>query len=134
MLWKLKEDAFTFTINLPPRPLTRRGILSALSSLFDPLGFVSPVILEGRVILKGLCRRKAGWDEVVTHQEVQKWQNWISRLNALGELNISRCFGQTSSGSGSVEIHSFSLASSYAYGACCYLRVERSDGAPVCSS
>ena len=60
MLWKLKEGAFTFTVNLPPRPLTRRDILSALCSLFDPLGFVSPVILEGKIILQGLCRRKAG--------------------------------------------------------------------------
>ena len=33
MLWKLKEDAFTFSVNLPEKPLTCRGILSALSSL-----------------------------------------------------------------------------------------------------
>ena len=52
MLWKLKEDAFTFSVNLPEKPLTCRGILSALSSLYDPLGFVSPVILEGRLLLQ----------------------------------------------------------------------------------
>ena len=71
MLWKLKEDAFTFTVNLPPRPLTRKGILYALSSRFDPLGFVFPVILERNLILQKLSRRKAGWNKVVSDQEAQ---------------------------------------------------------------
>jgi len=44
-------------------------MLSAISSLFDPLGFVSPVILEGRMMLK----RKAGWDEKVTPLEAERW-------------------------------------------------------------
>ena len=52
MLWKLKEDSFTFEVNLPRRSHTRRGILSALSSLYDPLGFVSPVILEEKLLLQ----------------------------------------------------------------------------------
>ena len=55
MLWKLKENSFTFEVNLPQRSLTRKGILSALSSLYDPLGFVSPVILDGKFLLQSLC-------------------------------------------------------------------------------
>jgi len=39
MLWELEEDAFTFTVDLPQRPLTRRDILSALSSLFEEQDF-----------------------------------------------------------------------------------------------
>jgi len=78
MLWKLLENDFTFAVDLPQRPLTRRGILSALSSLFDPLGFVSPVILGGKLILQDLCKRKAGWEEQVTPSEAQQWQQWIN--------------------------------------------------------
>ena len=44
--WNLKEDEFSFDVSLPQRPLTRRGMLSAVSSLFDPLGFVAPITLE----------------------------------------------------------------------------------------
>ena len=50
MLWRLKDDVFAFTVEMPQKSLTRRGMLSMLSSLFDPLGFVSPVILEGRMV------------------------------------------------------------------------------------
>ena len=40
--WNLKEDEFVFNVLLPLKPLTRRGVLSAVSTLFDPLGFCRP--------------------------------------------------------------------------------------------
>ena len=134
MLWTVKEDAFTFAVNLPERPLARRGILSALSSLYDPLGFVSPVILEGRLLLQSLCKRKAQWDEEVTSLEANKWLQWINRLPAISSLNIRRCLKPTElEHAKKVEIHNFSDASSYAYGACTYLRAVGNNGACYCS-
>ena len=49
--WNLQEDLFTFSFEMKEKPLTRRGILSTVSSIYDPLGFVSPFILKGRIIL-----------------------------------------------------------------------------------
>ena len=113
----MKEDAFTFLVNLPEKALTRRGILSALSSLYDPLGFDSPVILEGRLFLQALRRRKADWDEEVTTLEAQKWLEWINRLPAISNLFIPRCLKpKTLVHAINVKNHSFSDASSYAYG------------------
>ena len=124
MLWKLKEDNFTFEVNLPQRPLTRRGILSALSSLYDPLGFVAPVVLEGRLILQSLCKRKAEWDEEITSHEAEKWLEWTSCLPAISNLNIPRClYSSGLSQAKSLEIHNFCDASSFAYGACSYLKI-----------
>ena len=42
----------TFNICLRTRPLTRRGILSVIGSVFDPLGFVVPVILNANISYK----------------------------------------------------------------------------------
>lgn len=42
--WCLQSDAFKFYISIPNRPLTRRGIISTVSSFYDPLGFLAPVI------------------------------------------------------------------------------------------
>ena len=50
----LKKDSFVFAVELPQKPLTRRGMLSAISSLFNPLGFVSPVILKRRMTLRAM--------------------------------------------------------------------------------
>ena len=61
--WCMESDNFQFWIVLQDKPLTRRGILSTVSSVYDPLGFLAPVILTGRRILQGLCRDKSDWDD-----------------------------------------------------------------------
>ena len=70
--WDLKEDQFTFFINLLHNSFTKRGVLSTIASLYDPLGFVSPVVLETKVFLQGLIRRKAEWEGKITSSEVRK--------------------------------------------------------------
>ena len=54
--WDIKEDQFTFFINLPHNPFTKHGVLSTIASLYGPLSFVSPVVLEAKVFLQGLTR------------------------------------------------------------------------------
>lgn len=44
-------------------PFTRRGVLSTIASVFDPLGFVAPFILVGKKILQQLCFDKINWDD-----------------------------------------------------------------------
>lgn len=39
--WCVQSDLFKFNIMLRDRPLTRRGILSTVSSVYDPLGFLA---------------------------------------------------------------------------------------------
>ena len=56
--WCLETDSFRFKIQLPEKTLTRCGILSLKSSVYDPLGMVAPVILPARQILQELCRLK----------------------------------------------------------------------------
>lgn len=63
--WCIETDTFKFIISSKDRPCTRRAILSEVSSIFDPLGFVAPVLLEGKAILQELCRQNVGWDDPV---------------------------------------------------------------------
>jgi hypothetical protein len=44
--WNVETDVFQFKILHPDKPVTKRGVLSTLSSLYDPIGFVCPVLLE----------------------------------------------------------------------------------------
>ena len=53
VLWDAQQDEFFMEVVVPSREFTKRGILSVINSLYDPLGFVSPVVLGGH-----LFRRK----------------------------------------------------------------------------
>ena len=69
-----------FEVGLKEKPNTNRGMLSMVSSIYDPLGLVSPFILEGRQIVQKLCFSKLNWDEPVNEDVKQYWQNWIWKL------------------------------------------------------
>ena len=43
--WNFIKDDFEVCVRLKEKPFTRRGVLSTVSSLYDPLGFIAPVIL-----------------------------------------------------------------------------------------
>ena len=74
VLWNIEEDIFTFKVNMKEKPKTRRGMLSTLSSVYDPLGFVAPFILQGRRILQHLCEKSLQWDEIVPQSIQDYWE------------------------------------------------------------
>ena len=54
---KIESDTFGFKISVKDRPPTRRGILSVVSSVYDPLGFAAPFTLPAKALLQDLCRQ-----------------------------------------------------------------------------
>ena len=65
MTWCVENDSFQFRIELQNCPLTKRGILSTVGSIYDPNGYLAPVILKGKQILQQMCRDKFDWDDPV---------------------------------------------------------------------
>ena len=61
----MEKDAFLFKVREPHQPPTKRGILSAVSSMYDPIGFVCPVVLEAKKILQRLWKLNLGWDDLI---------------------------------------------------------------------
>ncbi len=53
--WFVQLDAFKFNITISDRAHTRRGILSVVSSIYDPIGFLCPLILPAKLLLQELC-------------------------------------------------------------------------------
>ena len=68
VLWSLEEDVFHFKASSKVFSRSRRGMLSALNSIYDPLGLISPFILKGRLIFQTVCQLSIGWDDPVPNE------------------------------------------------------------------
>ena len=127
-------DYFSFNIRFNRRKLTKRVMLSIISSIYDPLGFTSPFVLEGRQLLQHLCNQNVQWDETVNEELKSQWIKWEMKLQQVENLQIPRClqppgFGRIID----IGIHHFSDASEYGYGQCSYIRYVNEDGLIYCS-
>ena len=133
--WDLKGDCFKFELCLKEKPVTRRGILSAVSSLFDPLGFAAPVVLTAKLLLQDLCRRKFAWDEALPCEDERTWIRWLEDLQNLAQVTVPRCLIRSSLRYSDLQmqLHHFSDASSVGYSTVSYLRVIAPDDSIICS-
>ncbi|XP_072021571.1 uncharacterized protein [Amphiura filiformis] len=134
MLWSPEADKFGYQITVKDRPPTRRGILSVVSSVYDPLGFISPAILPAKQLMQELCKLKIGWDEEIPGAHLRMWQQWIAELPKLEHLTVDRCYKPPHFGKvKSTQLHHFADASLKGYGTVSYLRSENEDGDIHCA-
>ena len=100
VLWNCQLDSFSFK-TLKRDAVTKRQILSMISSIFDPLGFRSPVILTVERLLQEIWRSGTGWDQPIQTELLSEWQRllselrqffWILRGRYTIKRVINRCF------------------------------------------
>ncbi|KAI4893045.1 hypothetical protein NFI96_006436 [Prochilodus magdalenae] len=104
------------------------------SPLERALGFVAPVVLNGKRILQEMCRNGTGWDDPLTEELQPWWEHWKGDLINLQKIDISRSYVPASFGKiVRAELHHFSDASSNGYGQCSYLRLSNADGDVHCA-
>ena len=66
--WNVKKNSLTFKIKSRGKPSTRRGILSVINSIYDPLGFGVVAVLPMKFFCKNLdC------DDPVPAAEERRW-------------------------------------------------------------
>ena len=55
------------------KPVTRRGLLAALSSVYEPLGLGAPFLLKGFQTIQNLCSNNLTWDELINYSNSYEW-------------------------------------------------------------
>ncbi|XP_058827913.1 uncharacterized protein LOC131687843 [Topomyia yanbarensis] len=94
--------------------------------MFDPLGFLSPFTVLGRMLVQDLWRTGCEWDDPIDGVSLEKWNRWTQILPEIGEIRVPRSyFGPAlSSEIRNLQWHVFTDASENAYGCVAYFRAE----------
>ena len=129
--WNIEEDEFVWEVmekmlqRVSQKPVTRRGFVSAVFSLFDPLGFIAPYAMKAKLLLQTPSRKRLGWDDTLEETDKEQWKRWLDDLPKLHQIQVDRCFKPKGFGEvKEVELHLFSDASRQGYAAVAYLRLK----------
>ena len=71
---------------------TKRNVISLVSRTYDPLGLISPVIVQFKVLSQKLCQAKLDWDEPFTEYLKERWKLLLAGLQRVGALKVSRLY------------------------------------------
>ena len=121
-------------VDIKEKPPTRHGLLSIISSIYDPLGFVTPFILSVKILMQQLCKESLSWDDPIPGEYLKCWNVWTNKLPNIQQFHVSRCIKPpTLKGIVSTQLHMFADASECGYGAVSYLQFEDEEGNIHCS-
>ena len=68
--WKFDSDVFTFVVDLSWKPHTNRGMLATMNAIFDPLEFITPIVLEAKLLYQNLCEKKLDRNESMPAEDL----------------------------------------------------------------
>ena len=78
IMWNYKKGILNVKHSNKSYPNTKRGILSHISSIFDPLGLLVPFLVEPKLIIQQLWKEKIKWDNKIpeTLNNNNRWIKW----------------------------------------------------------
>ncbi|KMQ89240.1 gag-pol polyprotein precursor [Lasius niger] len=114
----------------PGVPPTKRTILSQTARLFDPLGWLAPIIVRAKLIIQATWLQQLEWDAPLTAEKAAAWGTLEEELPLMEWIRLP-CWFKTDAAKAN-ELHGFSDASERAYAAVVYLRAVV-DGQPSTS-
>ena len=124
--WNKREDTLSVIFPGKSSDMTKRGILSALASVYDPLGFVSPTMLEGKLVYREACKQKTAWDAPLPTKVIELWMKFESKLPS--SVSTQRSLAAFQEPLDEVKIHAFGDASGKGVSASVYAVVSQKSG------
>jgi hypothetical protein len=131
LMWNYDKDILTYNLkfskshsdllNQLRRP-TKREVLKITMSIFDPLGFLSNLLISNKILLQAIWDSGIHWDDYITDEHFAIWKTLCDNLNKLNNFYIQRQMTTFNINQCKIQLHIFCDASKYAYATCAYLR------------
>ena len=134
--WNLDRDVMVY--NLPDfkssQPVTKRSTLAFVASVFDPLGLISPILLQIRCFISQLWEEESKWDDRISSEKEAEWhsitQSWKNTKLEIPRKVLPKAeptnfeLAASAAGQTTYQLHAFADASGYGLGTTIYLRTK----------
>ena len=126
LTWDKTNDRLCVDFPTSPAETTKRGILTNLAKIYDPLGLTSPVVLQGKLLYREACSKKQAWDAPLPEKIAKEWRKWEHGLsNAVSLVRSIPAFQETIE---EIQLHAFGDASIHGVCAGVYAVVTQASG------
>lgn len=105
--------------------VSKRHILSNISKIFDPMGFLQPLIITAKLLLQDLVKEGLTWNQEVSERSRKRWLEVRESFSDLSFVKVGRWMAPAEDER--IELHGFADASGAAYGAVLYLKFGKTN-------
>ena len=121
--WDKSNDTLQVTLDQGGNGTTKRTALSQHAKIYDPLGLVSPVTLQGKNLFREMCEARLPWDSELPETTKQRWEEWCKGLPRSYE--IPRPLAPFQEPVSAITLHAFGDASKVGVSTVIYAVVEQ---------
>ncbi|XP_028968865.1 uncharacterized protein LOC114828533 [Galendromus occidentalis] len=132
--WNPSQDCFQFCIRdlaqlaESQKSLTKRLVLRLVASVFDPLEWLAPFILRGKLTVQQMWTWEMQWDEEITGELMVEFAQWVSEFQAFQEFRFPRQYAPSNQRTVAHRLHIFCDASTRSYACAAYLQTLLENG------
>ena len=95
--WNIIEDRLVLNMNhiaesartLEP---SKRNIVSLVSRFYDPLGIITPVKIQFKMLAQDLCEVKLSLDQSISGELLSEWNRLVDSLQQASSISVPRCY------------------------------------------
>ena len=121
--WNKVTDEVGVTIPEGVAQPTKRGILGKVARIYDPLGLIAPITLQGKLLYRDACEEKRAWDAPLSTSLEQQWLKWERSLPQ--HLTCPRALTSVQEPIEDIKLHAFGDASGKGVAASVYAVVKQ---------
>ncbi|XP_048004347.1 uncharacterized protein LOC125240497 [Leguminivora glycinivorella] len=122
--WNPTEDVFTFQCKIEKQKNkpTKRTLLSDISKLFDPLGWLAPLSIKLKILFQKVWKQTVQWDQPIPDGIHLEWSKIQEEIHLINDCKIPRWL--LCKQNDVIQLHGYCDASLEAYGCVVYARTE----------
>ena len=134
LYWSLDEDKLLLKAkdrkNLDRKTWTQRKFLSFVSSFYDPLGIISPILIRAKILLQELWKHGREWYKAISGDKGLAIKDWVEETELLGTVGANKLVGGKRLGD-TMELQFFCNASLEAKAAVAYIKTNSKQGTTI---